>query len=398
MIQNLIAKFSEFIEWAEYDLITITIGACLANMGEGDAVFLLIVGPPASGKTELIRSFVGCKGFYELSKVTAHTFVSGYIQRGKSVGKDKSLLIRLTNEGKRNVMIKDFTSILSERIENRSEIFSQLREIADGYCSQPFGTGEDVRWKGKLGFIAGVTGIIDDSFSMRQVLGERFLQARIRPFDPRRAAERAALWSGKEEDWRKNFQALMSQYIGSLDVKGLTAIELGPDIQEKMFNAAYLLSLARTGVKRDKFMRHLLNFPEPEGPARLTRQLTHLGRGIALCLGKLAIDEDIYLYLSRVTRDTIPKIRERCLHRIWEDELTGGSQQTTEALSKSLGQQQATIRMWLEDLKDVGLLTKKIQDGGTLWSLSTEGFLLVQQSEIFKREMMYDSLEEESYD
>ena len=399
MLETLIKTFTEFIEWQEYDLLPITIGAALANFGSGDPVYLFLVGPPASGKTELIRSFVDCKGFYALSKLTPHTFVSGYIQHGKTVHKDKSLLIRLQNEGRRNVMIKDFTSILSERIENRNEIFGQLREIADGYYSQAFGTGEEVSWKGKLGFIAGVTGAIDESFSMRQTLGERFLQVRIREFDYGKAAEKAARWTGGEDAWRENMRKIMSQFIGSMDVKKLAEITLAEEVNEKLFNAAHLLSLARTGVKRDRFFKTLLTFPEPEGPARLMRQLIHLGKGIALCFNKLTVDNAVYALLRRVARDTIPLIRERCLYRIWRDELqTGMSEQTTVALSESLGQQKGTIRLWLEDLKDVGLLAKSYKDDSTLWSLSPKGFMLIQASEIFWEPEEKEEIIEECYD
>ncbi len=94
MLQKVIETFREFIVWPEYDVIPIVLGSFIANLGKGDAVYLLIVGPPASGKTEFIRSLGSHKSMYELSKLTPRTFISGYITKGKVMGKDKSLLVR----------------------------------------------------------------------------------------------------------------------------------------------------------------------------------------------------------------------------------------------------------------------------------------------------------------
>ena len=394
-LQNVIKVFSEFVSWPEYDIIPIVLGTCIANLGDGDAVFLLLVGPPSSGKTELIRGFYGLPGFYELSKVTEHTFISGFIEKGKKKGSDNSLLVRLTKDNKRVVMIKDLTTLLTMNPNVRTGVFSQLREIADGYCSTPFGTGEDVRWKGKLGFIAGVTGAIDESFSMRQSLGERFLQVKIGRINQQKAAEKAAMYSGMEEAFRDSINKEIGAFMEAVDTEAIPLIETEPEAEEKICSAARFLSMARTGVSRDRMTKILLALPETEGSARIIRQLTHMGRGICLCFDKSAINQEIYKFIRRVVRDSIPAIREQCIYRMWKDELNGGSKQTTSALSESLNHSKAAIWTWLEDLKDVGLITKTMQGKEALWSLSAEGFELIQHAEVFGSEEMVEAVEEE---
>lgn len=394
-LKRIIKLFSEFISWPEYDIIPITFGACIANMGDGDAIFLLLVGPPSSGKTELIRGFYGLKGFYELSRLTEHTFISGFIEKGKKKGADSSLLVRLTREGKRIIMIKDFTSILTTNPNIRAGIFSQLREIADGYCSTPFGTGEDVRWRGKIGFIAGVTGAIDESFSMRQSLGERFLQVKIGKINQQKASEKSAKLSGSEDAFRDSINKEMATFMESVDPGALPLVETDSEVEDQIYSAAQFLALARTGVSRDRYSKILLALPETEGTGRIVRQLTHLARGICLCYEKPSIDAEVYHLIRRIVKDSVPSIREQCIYRMWKDELNGGSKQTTEALSKSLGHSKASIWMWLEDLKEVGLLTKELQDKETLWSLSASGFELIQHAEIFGHEEIPEEPKEE---
>lgn len=387
LLKEVTDAFSAFISWPNYDVIPVIFGACTANLGEGDPIFMLLVGAPSTGKTELLRGFRGLPRFYELSKVTEHTFISGFMEKGKKKGSESSLLNKLTKANVRNIMIKDFTSLLSQRPEVRANIFAQIREIADGYCSTPFGTGEDVRWEGKIGFVAGVTGAIDESFSMRQNLGERFLQIRIRNLDPKRSAIASEDHTGLEEALRDTYFSHVKRFMEHLDPGGMTLVETDPDVREKLYNAAIFLSLARTGVSRDHYSKQLLMLPEPEGPGRIIRQLTHLGRGIAICMGKPVIDEEVYRLLARVVRDTIPAIREQCIFRIWKDELGGGSKQTTEALAESLNHSKNSIWTWLDDLKYVGLLRRILQNKTNLWSLSEKGFELIQHSEVFGPEV-----------
>lgn len=383
VINKVSTAFAKFIEWPEYSPLVIILGACVANLGKGDSINLLVVGPPSSGKTEALRSLGSQKYVYELSKLTARTLVSGYIKKNKAPGRDKSLLIQLKNEGKSLLVIKDLTSILSSRVEERAEIFGQFREIADGYYNQPFGTGEEVRWKGKLGVIAGVTGTIDESFAMRQSLGERFLQVRLSMGSLDRIMEKALETTGKEEQLRKEFQGIVNEFLSKLCTPDLDAVSINPSVQLKLFHLAHFVSLGRTGVRRNPYTKILTSFPESEGPSRLVKQLALLGKGIAVCCGKGEVDEEIYCYLKRVGKDTIPMIREKCLARIWRDELESCPSQTTTALSNTLNCSKDTIRTWLEDLKEVGLLAKETTDDGALWSLSGGGFELVMGSEVY---------------
>lgn len=80
---------------------------------------------------------------------------------------------------------------------------------------------------------------------------------------------------------------------------------------------------------------------------------------------------------------------------MWKDELNNKRRQTTVTLSAAIGCSKETIKMWLENLKEVGLLYKQDHKDGALWELSSDGFLLIQQSGIY--EDLLEHGEEETY-
>lgn len=132
-----------FRKWLYLDddnVLDIVFGVIVANKWDCDPVWLFLVAPPSSGKTEILRTFkksdgANLPGFYSFSKITDHTLISG-LQLGNNRG-DYSLLPKL--DGK-VVLIKDFTSVLNMRREARENVFNDLRECHDGYLEKEFGS------------------------------------------------------------------------------------------------------------------------------------------------------------------------------------------------------------------------------------------------------------------
>ena len=112
-------------------IIDVILSVYVANRIEGDPVWMMLIGPPSSAKTELLRSFDGHENAYFLSSLTPSTLVSGMPQKKNM--EDPSLLLKLDDK---LLVVKDFTSILSMRSESQQEIIAQLREIYDGKYSK----------------------------------------------------------------------------------------------------------------------------------------------------------------------------------------------------------------------------------------------------------------------
>src|SRR4051812_15597453 len=101
-----------------------------------------------------------------------------------------SLLLQIGDFG--ILAFKDLTTVLTMHREARAQIMGQLREVADGKTEKSFGNGLRIEWEGKLGFLAGVTPIIDEQHSFLAVMGERFVLYRM-PEVPRRELARRSL-------------------------------------------------------------------------------------------------------------------------------------------------------------------------------------------------------------
>ncbi len=283
-------------------LIEVVLACVVANLLGGDPLWLLIVAPPSSAKTEIINALSRVPCIYLLSNLTANTLLSG--QKGK---KDASLLPHLSNK---ILAMKDFTTILTLHRDARAEIFAQLREVYDGAYSKAYGTGEQKRWEGRVGFVAGVTQVIDGQQAVHTILGERFLLYRPETEARQEIARKALRNTGTETKMRKELAESVEGFMASLGkVEERTATIPPEEIEDSIVLLADLIAKGRAGVPRDGYERLVQYTPEPETPARLAKQLALLGKGLAIVRGKAEVGLEELSVLRRVAVNTM--IRQR---------------------------------------------------------------------------------------
>lgn len=252
-------------------VVDVSLATVVANRAKGDPVWTMLVAPPSSGKTEVLRATAGLPEAYAISTLTAHTFASG--MRGD---KRASLLHRLDEDHKSLLVLKDFTSVLTMHREARAEILSQLREIYDGAFTKDFGTGQTVAWEGRLGLLAGVTPVVDNHRIVSALLGERFVYLRLPQEDRRALSRRALAMRDHEHEMRERLRQVVSEF---LDGVGGIVPQLSEDTTEKVIKLADLTTRLRSGVERDTYSsRDILTMPEPEAPGTV-RQADRLARG-----------------------------------------------------------------------------------------------------------------------
>lgn len=344
------------------DIIKVVLATIVANKLEGDPLWLLIIAPPSSAKTEIISSLSGIPQIYPLSSLTAHTLVSGMIDKNNDgivdgKNKDKSLILALNGK---ILALKDFTSVLSMHREQRAEILSQLREIYDGGYKKLFGTGQITDWEGKIGFIGGVTPIIDTHHAVFQMLGERFIQFRIKSPDPVKMALKGMDNSGKESAIREELKGAVKSFIGGLSLPDKQII-LPSAIKEKIAYLSAFCVRARSGSVRDSHSRELVYTPEPEAPPRLAKQFVKLGEGLTVIGERGIIIEDDYQIIYRVGFDTIPKQRKDIIFILEKSPLSA------QDIVKKIKYPYATIRKILEELRSLNLTSVSDEK---IWSLT----------------------------
>ena len=340
-----------------------TLGAKKAHDLGGQPLWLPLVAPPSGVKTELLRTLWGVPGVYPLSELTARTFASGLDTHGD----DPSLLHRLRNEV---LVLKDFTTVLEMHREERQAILAQLREIFDGRFDKVWGTGKELHWEGRLGFIAGVTPVIDSYQSVLSVLDERFLMLRVEQPERKAVATKALNNAEREPQMREELVAVVQSFMRGLPT---TPPKVPHELRDQLAELADVVTRCRSGVIRDGYRRELDYAPEPEMPARLAKQLFELLRGVALVMGHKEATTTHLDRIKRVALGCISAVRRTVLRAVARM-ATVDETLTTTKVAQGVQYSTATVRRALEDLQALGVLsvTKGGQGVPNRWAVRDE--------------------------
>ena len=328
-------------------IIKVLVATVIANKLPGDPVWLFLVTASGGAKTELIRGLNKIEKVYPISDLTPQTFLSG-----EKSNKNASLLLRLPKEV--ILTYKDFTSVLTMHRDKSHAILSQLREIYDGYYRKDFGTGETKSWNGKIGFIAGVTPIIDTHYSIYQVLGERFIQYRPIQAGSVALAKRAIADRGKENQMREEIQDAFNGFISGVRIPH----EETPIPKELENKIAYLSSFcakARSGIVRESyFSREIELISESELPTRLAKQLVTLAFAFSLISDGKFREED-YRLIYKIGMDSLPQKRRLVIETLIE----ANDYSEIANIAKKIGYPDNTTRRTFEDLHALRLLDRE---------------------------------------
>jgi len=107
---DVVAVFRRHLYLPDPGPLAVVLATVVANRLPGDPVWLLMVGPPASGKTEILSSLSKLPYIHEASTITEAGLLSGSTTRRE--GATGGLLAEMGAFG--IIVCKDFTSVLSE--------------------------------------------------------------------------------------------------------------------------------------------------------------------------------------------------------------------------------------------------------------------------------------------
>lgn len=347
----------KWLDLKDDEVIDVVVGVYIANQLDTDPIWMILIGPPSSAKTELLRALGKNSGTEFVSSLTPATLVSGLIAKGKNP--DPSLIYKLDNK---LLVLKEFSSVLSIRSEAQQEILAQLREIYDGDYKKTFGNGKVVEWKGHVGLIAACTPAYDRHHAVIGSLGDRFLLFRHHNLNPIAMGRKAIKDQlGHETAMRNEFRDTFADFLSQFrPMKDFEFIE-NEKINEKLVYLSALCAHGRCAVERNRYDQTIEYIPEPEGPPRLAKQLKSLAVGIALAQGKKTIDNAVYQIIKKVGRDLIQSKRLVVFKHLWDNKAMEFFKewQTTTEIADSVGIPGTSARLVLEDLQLAGLLNRQ---------------------------------------
>ena len=248
-------------------VVKLILSIIISNRIPSDPVWLFLLAPSGGGKTELMNALLKCPDYYPLSQLTTNTFLSGY----KKKDTEASLLKRL-NYGT-TIGLKDFTSILDGNKDDMKDIMGQFREIYDGHMKKVTGTGDEITWSGKIGFLAGCTPILEQRMSMIGAMGERFLNYKMK--QPTRKLLRAKMRSniGKEGEMRAELQDAFAGFLKGIEIpKELPVVS--DKVDEVIESMTDFIAISRSVVMRGWDTKKEIEYiSEPEMSSRTYKQL-----------------------------------------------------------------------------------------------------------------------------
>ena len=351
-------------------IVDVVLAAILANLFGGDPAWLMLVAPPSTGKTEFLRALDGLPFIYFLSTLTAQTFISG--KKNKD-GTSCSLLWKLNDK---ILIVKDFTSILSMKFENRAEVLGQLREIADGRLTKGFGTGDTQDWRGRVGFIGAVTPVYDTFHGVISVMGDRFLLWRSDNSEDFTPGLTAIERVGNEGAMREEMLAAVTRFMKQLKGAQPAQVDVSQEVKEKIVNMALFAARLRCPVEREHQTKLITYDPCPEGSPRLSKQLFQMGVALAVINGHDTIGPDEFGILAKMTFDLTTSRRAKIVRHLyasmcWESTSTWA---TTSEVALALEAPTNTVKYALEDLMVLNIVRRDLkgadENAGYRWQLS----------------------------
>jgi hypothetical protein len=343
-VRRVIDLFQRTMWLRDPGIIYLVLATIVANLLPGDPLWLLIIGPPSSGKTEALAA---------LSKLSWCHFVSTLSEAGLLSGSPKRVGSSATGGllrqiGERGVMVfSDFGTVLNEHSSTRNRLFALLREVFDGMLVRLLGTdgGRRFFWEGHCGFIGASTEAIDSPSIDLGLLGERLNYYRIptsTPEDDFMACEIADNNAGHQRAIRDERSRAVAEFI-----IGLTIPSELPPLSEaervRLITLATIAAVCRSAVVRDGHSREIELVPGHERPPRLHGQLRQLHAALVV-IG--TPEAEVWRLLAKVALDGIHPGRRAVLDYL----IAEPAEHSTSSIAGHCRLTQTPTRRHLQDL------------------------------------------------
>jgi hypothetical protein len=355
------AVFRQWLHLPDTGALDVMLGAVAANRLEGDPVWLLLVGPPGGGKSELLTAVSQLDGAHPTGTLTEASLLSGTPKREKATDAKGGLLRAIGDQG--IIVCKDFGSVLSMNRDARAAVLAALREVYDGAWTRHVGVdgARTLSWKGRVGFVGGCTPTIDRHHAVMGAMGERFTLYRLPDVDPDVQAREALRHSGRERTMRAELAQAARAVLTDLNQPR----DRDDRETDQLIALATLVVKARSAVERDGYSREIELVPGSEAPTRLVVVLDRLLAG----LDAIGCDRaEAFRVVTKAALDGIPALRLAVLTTLEAEDDLG-----TNTIAEAVRHPAQTTRRALEDLVAHALVECERQGEGKAhrWKLST---------------------------
>ncbi|MCZ2850011.1 bifunctional DNA primase/polymerase [Modestobacter sp. VKM Ac-2978] len=378
--------------------VLLALAAAVTRDLDGEPVWLLLVAPPSSGKTETVRLLDDVADGH-LDDVTAAGLLSWSKHKSPVPA---GVLVRI---GRRGLLtFGDLSSLLANSNQGgRDQVFGMMRRVYDGHVSRdvsPPGrvsTDQTLTWDGRATVVAAVTGAIDRQAVHNDQLGPRWVYVRLPDRDtPAKRRAAALARRGELAEHRAAARATAAQLVTDA-ARRAPAVVIPETVHQAVEDAALVTCWGRAAVPRSGYgSRQIEDLPTIEEPMRLIRQLLGLARG----LSALGLSDPLVIsLLRRVALDSMPAARRTVLAT-----LALGEPLTTAGLAREASIDRKVARFQAEELQAIGVVhghregDQDVEDDNDkrpiTWRLaSDDGALIADVLADHRRDLGWDEIE-----
>lgn len=350
-------------------------GALAANTMRGHPVWLMLIGPPESGKTELLKPLLQIAGVREIGDLSGKAaLLSGTKQKERAADATGGLLkdMPIDSEGMYRgclVMLDFARTVLANDPNAARATLGAIGLIHDQHYQREVGTdgGRTISFHGRLGFLAASTDVIDhpDHQRANAEMGERMIYYRYPKSDGYHEISSAL----DNPDGARKSRSIKDLFLAWAEECKLDWSDESPprlltrEEKARISALAQFCARGRSGVMRDKYNHNEISSVSRSalGP-RIANTLAQLLRGMER-IG--CTEEEIRLVLCQCAMDSLPAVRADVVAGLRE------GLGTLPEVSERIGLSATTARRVLEDLRAHGLTECARADGLGYWRLAS---------------------------
>ena len=358
-------------------------GTLFANVMRGYPVWSMMIGPPESGKTELVKPLLQWKGCRECGDMSGKAaLLSGTRTKDRAADATGGLLCDLPNDDaghKRGVLIMlDFArTVLAADPATMRSTLGAIGMIHDQHYQREVGVdgGKTLSFYGRLGFLGACTDVIDhpDHQMASAEMGERCIYYRYPEssgFHEINQSLDSPDGTEKSRQIRDLFHVFGEEFGGVVWDWCEPPRPLEPPERKVIAALAQFCARGRSGVQRDRWAKNeIAGLSRAALGPRIANTFAQLMRGMEY-VG--CTREEIYRTLAQCAMDSMPATRSISIKSLRERPHTAGEIAARLKISAN-----ATKRT-LEDLRMHGLTATEQADGNGLWRLSEQATALLK--------------------
>lgn len=354
-------------------------------------LWLLFVGSPSSGKTDLLRLLRLSNGVYSLDTLTLNAFISG--ERATEKQQVFDLLPSL--DGK-CLILKDWTVIFSLSEEMSKKLIGEMVGVYDKSYSKHSSRRGTITYDSEFSHLGAITpSTLNKHHNYLNMIGPRFLHYIIPDMSESEENDsfKAIFSNENRQEKEDKARLVVSGYLNQLNATEFSITQSTGEIQNYLRVASRFVCRARgiVIVQAGSFVNEKgenISYYEPldvqiEQPWRAIQQLLIFANYLAFVVGKTTITSDELEIIKEVVLSSMPADRAQALKALVASE---NHTITRKQLADQLDKSTKTAGRLLDELVFLGVLSKQRDASGQLaasYSIVDEfkAFLTVHPSE-----------------